>query len=503
MSQSFAFAVFKRCVYSQCLFGDVHKGFQDIGPNYAFQRSYEASPCYFVACQILFCVLNCAMASKPKSFSPKSRAKSPASARPPSAIAVPMQISNLDFLGTEWRFLIFGMAMAFWSSLGQTFFISLFSNQIRQTLDISHGDFGTYYAIATTASALSLIWLGKLADTICLEKLAMFVLGSLCCAAILFSQVTSLWMLVGGLYLLRMFGQGMMTHVYTTAMARRYVSTRGRAISIAQLGQTLSESIGPASMVALLVFFDWRSLWIGLPLIAFCMLAPFISYLTQRTRLQDGEGRNGLTSDQAWLKKTFVSQRQWRRSEVLRDPAFWLALIWLSAVPSFVLTGILFHQIYLAEAKGVALSKWTASYVLYAIFAVIGSLSIGQLIDRFSARKIAAHTLLPNTLACFALLFGSVEIGVPLFFIFFGLANGMPHATNAALTAEIYGTRYLGEIKAMFLPVAVFASALSPMIMGWMIDTGFGLDALLGMNIGFALSAQILAMLVLHYRRSL
>ena len=161
------------------------------------------------------------------------------------------------------------MAMAFWSSLGQTFFISLFSGQIRQTLNISHGDFGTYYAIATTASALSLIWLGKLADTIRLEKLAMFVLGSLCCSAILFSQVSSLWMLVGGLYFLRMFGQGMMTHVYTTAMARRYVSTRGRAISIAQLGQTLSESIGPASIVALLALFDWRSLGLDYLLLPF------------------------------------------------------------------------------------------------------------------------------------------------------------------------------------------------------------------------------------------
>ena len=98
-----------------------------------------------------------------------------------------MPISNWDFIGTEWRFLIFGMAMAFWSSLGQTFFISLFSGQIRQTLNMSHGDFGTYYAIATTASALSLIWLGRLADTIRLEKLAMVVLGSLCCSAILFS----------------------------------------------------------------------------------------------------------------------------------------------------------------------------------------------------------------------------------------------------------------------------------------------------------------------------
>ena len=433
-------------------------------------------------------MLNCGMTTNPSPLPP---------------IAPTGFIGNREFILTEWRFLLFGLLMAFWSSLGQTFFISLFSGQIRAALDLSHGDFGTYYALATTASAISLIWLGKLADMMRLEKLAIFILGSLCVAAILFSQISSLWMLVGGLYLLRMFGQGMMTHVYTTAMARRYVVTRGRAISIAQLGHTLSESIGPASIVALQAVFDWRRLWIGLPLIAFLTLAPFLRLLTQRTRLQDGEGLDCLGASQPIPDDAYGGQKQWRRNEVLRDPAFWLGFIWLAAVPSFVLTGLLFHQIYLAEAKGVALSTWTASYVLYAVFAVIGSLTIGQLIDRFSARRVAAHTLLPNTVACLALWLGSAEIGVPLFFILFGLAIGMPHATNAALVAEVYGTRYMGEIKALFMPVGVFASALSPMLMGWMIDAGLGLDALLGMNIALAFGAQIMATLVLHFRKAL
>jgi len=403
----------------------------------------------------------------------------------------------------EWRFLLFGMIMAFWSSLGQTFFISLFSDDIRAALDLSHGDFGTYYAIATTASAISLLWLGKLADTMRLEKLALFILVSLCSAAMFFSQINSLIMLVIGLYLLRMFGQGMMTHVYSTAMARRYVAARGRAISIAQLGHTISESVGPAGVVALHALFDWRTIWIILPASALILVAPFLRQLTRRTALQDGEGIDGILSadqTQDHANQTSASDN-WRRRDVLVDPRFWLAILWLVAVPSFVLTGLLFHQLFLADAKGVALSHWTASYVLYAIFAVIGSLTIGQLIDRFSARRVAPHTLLPNALACAALLFGSIDLGVPLFFIFFGLAIGMPHTANAALVAEIYGTRFMGEIKALFLLVSVFASALSPMIMGVMIDAGFGLDALLGLNIIVPLAAQFLATLVLHIRR--
>ena len=127
----------------------------------------------------------------------------------------------------------------------------------------------------------------------------------------------------------------------------------------------------------------------------------------------------------------------------------------------------------------------------------------GLLFERQASRLTRSHDSLPNTLACLALWLGSVEIGVPLFFILFGLAIGMPHATNAALIAEVYGTRYMGEIKALFMPVGVFASALSPMLMGWMIDAGLGLDALLGMNIALAFGAQIMAMLVLHFRKAL
>ena len=416
------------------------------------------------------------------------------------SIRLSTQVGTAAFIRVEWRFLLFGVAMAFWSSLGQTFFISLFSAEIRGALGLGHGAFGTYYAIATTASAISLLWLGKLADTMRVERLALFVILGLCLSALMFSQVNSVFALVGGLYLLRLFGQGMTTHTYTTAMARRYVAARGRALSLAQLGINIAESIGPAAVVALLLVLDWRLIWLCLPLIPLFGLLPFLRVLTQRTRYQDGGGLEGVTAAAA---AEGVDDRQdadiltisgtdhWRRAAVIRDGRFWLGLIWLTMVPGFTITGILFHQLYLAELAGVSMASWAAHYVIYAACAVIGTLVSGQLVDRFGGRQVAAHMMLPITLACAALWLIEGQAGVFLFFVFFGLAAGMPGTAVTAAMAELYGTRYLGEVKAIIMPLGVFSSALSPMTMGLLIDLGYGMGVLMLLNIALALLAQV------------
>ena len=139
----------------------------------------------------------------------------------------------ISFLKSQWRFLLFGFLLAFFSSPGQTFFISLFSADIREELNLSHGDFGTVYAIATLASAITLIPLGRLVDTVRLRVIALCIICGLGLAALFFSLIASVTMLVIGIYFMRLSGQGMMTHLYATAMARRYVAERGRALAVA------------------------------------------------------------------------------------------------------------------------------------------------------------------------------------------------------------------------------------------------------------------------------
>lgn len=54
-----------------------------------------------------------------------------------------------QFVKSNFRWLAGGLLLTVFSSFGQTFYISLFSKQIRKTFDLTDGNFGTIYMIAT------------------------------------------------------------------------------------------------------------------------------------------------------------------------------------------------------------------------------------------------------------------------------------------------------------------------------------------------------------------
>ena len=374
--------------------------------------------------------------------------------------------STFDLFRQEWRFLLYGLLMSFWSSLGQTFFISLYSQDIRTSLDLTHGQFGSYYAFATTASALTLFWLGKLADTVSVPRLSMMTLGGVCLAAFHFSFVNSVASLILGFYLLRLSGQGMMYHVYSTAVTRRYIATRGRALALCGLGMPLGEAAFPVLVILALSITDWRTIWFILPLIALLSFAPFIPFLTRRTRFQDGPGRGGAHESHETPKENLSV----RLHIVMRDAAFWGVIIWLMMVPGFTITGLFFHQIYIAGEKAVPLWIWSSNYIWYALAAVSSAFFSGYLIDRFTAHRVAYITQVPMLFACLLLWWGKGAFWLPAFFVLFGMGGGMIPPLVSALLAERYGTDWLGEIKAVAMPMNVFASALSPALMGVLID---------------------------------
>ena len=142
----------------------------------------------------------------------------------------------LAFIRNNVRWLAGGFLLTFFSSYGQTFFISLSSGHIRTEYGLSHGQFGTIYMLATLASAATLTYLGQIVDKRSPRAVTFIIVPILAFACVLMAFSHHIVLLLLAIYLLRLFGQGMMSQNAFTAIGRWFVAQRGRATSLTAIG---------------------------------------------------------------------------------------------------------------------------------------------------------------------------------------------------------------------------------------------------------------------------
>ena len=372
------------------------------------------------------------------------------------------------FLIDNARWLAAGFLLTFMSGFGQTFFISLFSGEIRGELGLSHGGFGTVYGAATLASAISIIWVGRLADIRNPAIAGVVVSGGLAAAALVMSIAAGPVTLFLAIYGLRLFGQGMMTHTSQTLIGRWFVATRGRALAISGFGFPASEAAYPLIVVALLAFLGWREIWMVVAGVLMLVSAPGLWWLLRENRTPQHARTNGGAHAAA-------EQRQWTRKQVLRDPIFYLLMPAFLA-PSFIGTGIFFHQVHMTETKGWELVQFAGYFPLFAATQVVTALVAGFLVDRWSARHILPLVLVPQGIAAALLASTANPLVVPFVMMGLGLTSGLMSTVSGALWPEIYGVLHLGAIRAMAISAMVLSTAAAPFVLGVLIDAGVAFD---------------------------
>lgn len=388
------------------------------------------------------------------------------------------------FLRDNARWLAGGVLLTFFSSVGQTFFIASFAGAIRADFGLSHGDFGMIYMIATLGSAASLIYIGRILDSIAVFKVAAGLIVLLSGAAFLMASARSVPVLLLTIYLLRLIGQGMMTHTAMVAMGKWFVAERGRAVSVTITGHQLGEGILPIILVALLSVADWRTAWqlASVVLLVFALPLSFLCLSTPRS-----PSKKDL--------QVFEHGYQWTRPEALRDVPFWAVCTGVLA-PAFIGTSVFFHQVHLGELKHWSSEVIAGSFVVMAITSVIVGLLTGQLIDRFSARKLLPFFLLPLTVGCTLLSVASDQWVMAVFMFLLGASYGMSNAVFGAIWPEVYGTRHLGAIRSVVSACMVFASALGPGMTGWLIDRDIGFEAQLLVMAIYCLATMLILLQV-------
>lgn len=372
------------------------------------------------------------------------------------------------FVRTNARWLSAGGLLTLTSAFGQTYFIALFSGEIRAEFGLSHGDWGAIYAAGTMVSAALMIWTGGLVDRFRVRDMATVTLLGLALACLAMAALPSVWALPFVILALRLCGQGMCTHLAATGMARWFAANRGRALSIATIGFSVGEALLPILFVSLLTVAPWRSLWVLSAIMALCSLV-LVRFLLVKERRPGGVNDTSQTPG-------LMGNRHWTRANALRHPLIWTLMPVVLGAPCFV-TAMFFHQVHLSDAKGFTHVQFVAFLPLYTACVIATVLTVGGLIDRFGARRLLALTQLPFVAGFLVMGLGTslASLGVAMMLV--GMGAGCMTTVPTACWAEAYGTRHIGAIKALATSVMVLGSALGPAITGAAIDAGMPLPA--------------------------
>ena len=382
----------------------------------------------------------------------------------------------IDIVRSNFKIIIFGFVFTFFSCIGQSFFIGLFNSSIREELNISHGEFGTIYGVATLCSSITLIWLGKKIDDLKLVNYSILAVLFLFFAALFFSFINGIIFLLIGIFFLRLSGQGLMAHTASTAISRYFERRRGKALSYIWLGMSLGEFLLPVLIVYLLSFVYWRDLWIQTSIVILVVL-PLFSYFTVKdvsilSREKDTEN----------YKSNFLLIKSWTRKEVLKDFKFYTMLPSIMA-PGFIITGIVINQSFIIDSKDWDEYAIAKAFMLYSILTVITLFVSGPLVDKFTSRKLLTFLNFPLLLSLVVLIFLNHPLSAFIFMGLLGITNGLANVLFSSLWAEIYGVHYLGSIKALTHSLMVFSTSLATAIFGMLIDFGHSIE-----NIAFICS---------------
>jgi MFS family permease len=368
-----------------------------------------------------------------------------------------------SFIKRNFRWIAGGFALTFFSSFGQTYFISASIAEWQAAFDLSHGEFGRLYMYATLGSAACLPFLGRLVDYVPANRMIALVVPVLAGATLLAGFATSLMLLVFAIFLLRLLGQGMMTHMALTATGRWFHAERGRAVSLVVLGHQGGEASIPLAFSAITLVYGVQAGWSVAALVLLLIGLPFCYWAYSVPREPHSPGAD---SD-----KPVRHVRSWTRREVIRDPIFWVLLCGVLA-PGFIGTTIFYHQDYMAALNSWPPQLFAKSLVLLSSTIVIVALLTGWIVDRFGVISVLPFCLLPLSAACFVFSLSGPPFVLYFVMLLLGISYGVSSTLFGSLWPGVYGTAHLGSIRAVTVSAVVIATAAGPGLTGTLIDHG-------------------------------
>lgn len=377
--------------------------------------------------------------------------------------------------------LAFGLLHAFFSSPGQTYAVAVLIPFIAADLGLTLTTLGVIYSGISLASAALMPMLGKLIDRVKLRHYSAAIGLAMVAGAVVTACASGAASLAAGLFVLRLTGQGLMTHTGATATARFFGASRGKALGVTHLGMPMGEAVFPAIITGIVALLDWRAAVLVMGGLCLGGFLPASLALSRHYA--------GLPPPQPGVSAAPTGHS---RRDVLTSTFFYRVLPASLVVPFFV-TGLIFHQGAIGLEKGWAAGQIGALFFMFALGHASGAFLIGPLTDRIGAARLYPWHGLPFALGALVLHVGATPFAGGAFLLLTGLATGFFSNLITAMFAEVYGIKNLGAIRSMVSTILVFAAALAPAIAGYLLDRGVGTGAMVLAAAGFTMAASVVA----------
>ncbi|WP_121663363.1 MFS transporter [Metabacillus litoralis] len=381
-----------------------------------------------------------------------------------------------------WVIVAIAAVSVFFSGPGQTYSISLFIDEYIKDFDWSRSTVSSIYSAATLLAGLLLFLIGRLIDKYGQRKMVVIISIMLAIACFWNANVTNMFMLFVGFFLIRLFGQGSMTLLPNTLVAQWFIKYRGRAFSFMAIGGFISSASFPILNAWLIKHYDWNTTWLvwgTLLVIFFIPLAFFfirnkpedIGMLPDHTSIINQNQRSS-GENQPELEEN------WTLQEARKTLSFWL-LLFCVAIPALVNTGLTFHLVSILGEGGI---KPTTAAMILSLMAIIGfpiSFISGFLLERVKVNILLAAVFIGEVIMIILLLFTDSFLMAIIFGVIWGITGGLERITLAVVWPSYYGRTHIGSIKGLAMTVMVIGSAFGPLPFGVAFDFFKGYEEIL------------------------
>ncbi|WP_292752955.1 MFS transporter [Methylophaga sp. UBA4204] len=389
----------------------------------------------------------------------------------------PQANSYFSLIRNQFGLLAIGFIALFSGNLGQSFFIGLFQSDIAHSLNLSAGEFGAVYAALTMASGFLVLHFGQKLDWIAPRRYALLVLTALLARVILLT--TSPWLIPAliGLGLVRLCGQGLMTHFGSTLAGREFTINRGRALGLVSLGMPLGEIILAPVIALLLGWLSWQQIWWAVAAVIFLiwLMLLLLAKWPEAPEIKRDSSGNKIKGPNPMLEKRF-----------------WLIIPLTMALP-VTLTGIFIFQSQMTLDLNATTTAYALGLTAMGIARFPGALLGGRWIDELGVSLLARLYLAPFAFAIILAVLVGGNAGVLILMIGAGISLGMSSPVVDSLLVVLWGREHLGRVRSVKSAFMVFSTGLAPAVLGFLIDGGVQFEAiLLGMLI-FMFAGWLLA----------